>query len=677
MSPNLQPTTGLSPRAPESDPYRWLERRHSEATVAWLAAQDARIERYFAALEGCEALRIRVARSLDVETVQQPARVGEQYFYLRRATGQEQPCICVNGSDRASERVLFDPNTRADRFLSGQIYAASATGHFLAYKLRHGGEHSCAVEVVRTRSGERCHGLETGEPRGLVFTDHPAGFFYCHEYQNENAAHEVRFRPTADPGLDEVVLRLPRSTGSRLNLVGADNGRLAAVYYHRKSGRRVADLYLAHSCASRVWECVVRDSEDSFVPFLHQGRIFLVTHVGAPNGMVVEFVPARADERTVIIPEGAHPIRQLCFTRDRIFAGYLVDLDPLIQEWSFAGDRLGSLPVAQGTTITFCTPLSSQCEELFYISESFARAPEIHCYHPLRRSDSVWHSQRSPVVRTRCQIERASYRSIDGTTVSMYVVHPGDRISSEKRPAVMTAYGGFGACMTPSFSVLISILLELGFRFALPLIRGGGEWGPAWHHAGRRHLHGKTIEDFLSGAEWLIGKGLTSSDCLAVFGGSHSGLMVSAAMARRPELFGAVLAIAPLTDMLRYHLFDGAGKCVDEYGSADDPQDLAVLSSYSPYHNVQTGTDYPPALFVCGDRDTKCNAAHSRKMVAQLQNRTAQRNQILLDHTPERGHSPNLPLSTRIEALTRRIAFLCHELQIALPSEWPNDPTRF
>jgi prolyl oligopeptidase len=668
MNGHPRSTTAVPPYAPKMDRYRWLEERHSDATKLWIADQDTRTKRYFRALEDLEQVRARVTHWLDVESIQQLVRVGEHYFFLRRKTGQEQPCICMTDLARSSDRVLFDPNTSPNRFVSAQIYAASATGELLAYKVRHGGEHSCAVEIVRTRTGGRCSRLLRGEARGLVFSENSDGFFYCQECPHDGAAHEIRFRQLEDSRPDRVVLRLPRSAGSRLNVLGEDSGPLFALHYRREFGRRVTDLYLAHA-NGRDWQRVIKDSEDSFAPALHQDRIFLLTYEGARNGTVVELASNRLHDRIVIVPECAHRIHQLCLTRDRIFVGYLVELDPLVEEWSLSGDSIGSLPVQPDETITFCTPVSSHCDELFYVSESFTRPPEIHCYHPHNRNDNVWHKDRRAAATTPGKSQRVSYSSTDGTTVLMYVVNPNESIPGESRPTVMTAYGGFGAMMTPRFSVFVSILQEMGFRFALPLIRGGGEWGPAWHDAAKRRLRGKSIEDFLSAADWLIEEGLTSADRLAIFGGSHSGLLVSAAMTRRPELFGAVLAIAPLTDMLRYHLFDGAAKWTSEYGSAEDPGDFAALASYSPYHNVQEETNYPPSLFVCGDQDTTCNAAHSRKMVAQLQNQPAQQNPILLDHMPERGHSPHLPLSTRIEALARRIAFLCHELDIEFPLE--------
>ena len=234
---------------------------------------------------------------------------------------------------------------------------------------------------------------------------------------------------------------------------------------------------------------------------------------------------------------------------------------------------------------------------------------------------------------------------------------------------IMTSYGGFGASVTPRFSVLVTIMLELGAAFALPHIRGGGEFGKAWHDAGRAHNKPTTFSDFIDAGEWLCSAGFTKPSRLAIFGGSNSGLLVGVAITQRPDLFRAALCIAPLLDMVRYENFDQAAKWRSEYGSVERPEDFHVLHSYSPYHHVQERVNYPATLFVTGDNDDRCNPAHVRKMAALLQDRVKQHSPILVDYSAERGHSPVMPLSVRIESLARRIAFLCKELGIQVPQE--------
>jgi len=223
--------------------------------------------------------------------------------------------------------------------------------------------------------------------------------------------------------------------------------------------------------------------------------------------------------------------------------------------------------------------------------------------------------------------------------------------------------------MTPRFSVLVTVMLELGCVFALPNIRGGSEFGSGWHEAARRRNRQVAYDDFLAAAEWLSENNVTRPEQLGIFGGSNAGLLVAVAMTQRPDLFAAVLCLAPILDMVRYEKFGDARKWMSEHGTVDDPDEFHALYAYSPYHRVVEHQNYPATLFVTGDKDGQCDPAHTRKMAARLQNRDAQSNPILVDYNRERGHSAVLPLSVRIEALTRRIAFLCKELGVSIEEE--------
>jgi prolyl oligopeptidase len=218
-------------------------------------------------------------------------------------------------------------------------------------------------------------------------------------------------------------------------------------------------------------------------------------------------------------------------------------------------------------------------------------------------------------------------------------------------------------------------MLGLGVTFALPQVRGGGEFGKCWHDAARGRDRQTAFDDFISSAQWLCEKGETSPGKLAIFGGSNSGLLVGAAMTQRPDLFRAVLCIAPLLDMVRYEQFDQAIRWRPEYGAVDNKEDFNALLAYSPYHQVKDSIDYPAVLFVSGDKDDRCNPAHVRKMAARLQQRQVQTHAVVVDYSKERGHSAVLPLSVRIDALTRRVAFLCRELSILASAAGGPDET--
>jgi prolyl oligopeptidase len=247
----------------------------------------------------------------------------------------------------------------------------------------------------------------------------------------------------------------------------------------------------------------------------------------------------------------------------------------------------------------------------------------------------------------------------------MFLVGRPEVLEGGPHPTLMTSYGGYGVPMTPQFSVFVAFLLERGCLFALPNIRGGSEFGVKWHWAARGRNRQVAFDDFIAAAAWLIDKRRADPERLAIFGGSNSGLLVGAAITQSPALFRAAICMVPILDMVRYHLFDNAYAWKEEFGNADDPDDLAALLRYSPYHNVRDGKAYPATMIVSGDADQSCNPLHARKMTARLQAANVSERPIILDYSRHRGHAPVLPLSERVEALTDRMAFFCDQLQLS------------
>jgi prolyl oligopeptidase len=327
----------------------------------------------------------------------------------------------------------------------------------------------------------------------------------------------------------------------------------------------------------------------------------------------------------------------------------------------------GQLDIPIDGTIQLLTAVHSETQsELLYTYESFHEPLSIFEYFPECGERRLWYKRSLPAGFTPSHIRKTSVRSKDGTLIPTMLVARRENGLGSGLPVIMTGYGGFGVPMTPRFSVLVSIMISLGATFVLPQIRGGGEFGQAWYEAACSQTRQVAFDDFIAVAEWLCAKGETSEHRLSIFGGSNAGLLVGVAMTQRPDLFRAVLCIAPLLDMVRYEHFDQAIKWRGEYGSVDKAEDFTSLLSYSPYHHVEDKINYPAVLFVSGDKDDRCNPAHVRKMAARLQQRNAQVHPVLVDYSEERGHSPVLPLSVRVEALVRRIAFLCRELSIPI-----------
>jgi prolyl oligopeptidase len=452
----------------------------------------------------------------------------------------------------------------------------------------------------------------------------------------------------------------------RLHIIsGAEQLGFLVIRFAEKTA---TDFYLWPFESANPPEPVIKDAEYRFGPLLlKNGRMLAITDLAAPNFRIVEVCRNRAldpDFRD-IVPDYDTPIQNWAVIGDRIFVSYFRQLQTEANIFDFSGKRLAQVPVDATDTIRLLSNVENS-DDLFFERESFTKPIEIRSFSPANSEVTIWADRRVPFDSSRFDHVQVWFRSKDGTEIPMYLVGRREVLDCGPHPAIMTSYGGYGVAMTPQFSVFVAFLLERGCIFALPNIRGGSEFGVEWHEAAKRRKRQLAFDDFLSAAEWLIATRRTEPAKLAIFGGSNSGLLVAAAMTQRPDLFRAVLCMVPITDMVRYHLFDNAHVWKDEFGAADDPQDFAALIGYSPYHKVRDGVEFPATMIVSGDADQNCNPLHARKMTARLQVANASAHPILLDYSQHRGHSPVLPLTERIEALTDRMAFLCDQLELPI-----------
>jgi prolyl oligopeptidase len=664
---------------PVGDPYRWLEDRNLPETEHWIARQRDRFENYVQQLGPLEQLKQHVLDYVDVETIEGLGKVRERYFYRRRRVREEQSSIFVMDSTTLTERRLVDPSSQGPS-ISVNIHRVSTDGTLLAFEVKQGGEHSKAIHVVAADSGTLLPDrLERGLTCGFAFGGRNDGFYYCHDVlgppSTSEREHTVRFHRFGTAADDDVILlALPRSRSSKLVLSSAGE-ILSAALCHQHDGFAAVDYYVSRQDTDRTWHRICRNVRMPFIPFFYQGRLFALRFQETPNGEIVELDATNGCPLCVIVPEGEVAINHCITIQGRLYISYLVGTETVVRLWSLTGEYLGALPLQQGCTWRLLPPYTEDTTELFLHCESFDKPPGLFRCDPHTNQIVAWSRFDSPRSTIAATLRKVTYLSKDGTEIEMSVVASRDPDALKERPVIMTAYGGFGLTMTPQFSVFVSILLDLGFVFALPEIRGGGEHGRSWHEAARGRNRQVAFDDFIAGAQWLCDNSFTRPEKLAIFGGSNSGILVGAAITQRPDLFRAAVCVAPLLDMLRYHLFDRAINWSGEYGTADDPRDFQALLAYSPYHHIQEHINYPAVLFVAGDQDTRCNPAHARKMTARLAERTAQRHSILLDHSVERGHAPTMPLSIRVDALTHRIAFVCHELGIPMSREVRSDTT--
>ena len=363
------------------------------------------------------------------------------------------------------------------------------------------------------------------------------------------------------------------------------------------------------------------------------------------------------------MPETNRRIQQFAVAGDYVFVTRIDRFSTNLESFRLGGDSPGECVFSTFGSIDLLNR-DYRSNNLFYGMTSIADPPALRSYDTRKNKQYLCEKIEFQNEASEITVEEVSFPSRDGTLIPLLLAARSDKLRSGPLPTFSTGYGGFGSCVTPRFTAFATFLIEQGFLFAVPALRGGSELGEEWHRAGMGHNRQNSFDDFMAAAEWLIEQRRAEPGRIAIGGGSNAGLLVGAAVTQRPDLFRAAICLGPLLDMARYHLFDFASAFSEEYGSPEDEQDCKHLLSYSPYHRVRDGIAYPAVLLISGDADTRCNPMHGRKMAARLQAATTSGYPILLDYKVKWGHMPVQPHSVRLEALTNRLAFICHEFQV-------------
>jgi prolyl oligopeptidase len=652
-----------------TDPYRWLEDQDSPQTRAWLATQTNYARSYLSAIPGRGRVKERVRELLDIETYDSVQKAGSRYFFRKRVVGQEQPCIYMRDGADGKDQLLINPaEFGTGAYTAVRPLRVSPDGRHLLFEIKEGGERTGSFALLDIENRKTLPDiLPRGYLRGFAFSSSGGSFYYVHEALNARrpfyraAYRHILGTPSNE---DREVFFAGEGKNIRLCLT-FDLDRLGFLVY-KFSEKTRTDFYLRSFEADDLPEMVIAGADYIFGPLLVPGRILAITDRDAPNLRIVELFLRKNKEPEWIdvVPEDNARISSWLVVGDRVFVSYIRKTATEILIFDFSGQKTGEIPVRDDHTVRLARG-SYESDELFIEIESFTEPIGIFRYSGSLGTCRLWAKRNVAFDSAQYNHIKVSYTSRDGTRIPMLLVGRRDLLDGGCHATIMTSYGGFGASMTPQFSVFVAFLIERGCLFALPNIRGGSEFGVQWYDAAKRHNRQTAFDDFLCAAEWLIKTERTRPERLAIFGGSNAGLLVGAALTQRPDLFRAVVCMVPMLDMLRYHLFDDAHVWRDEFGTADDPDDFAVLASYSPYHRVRPGVAYPATMIVSGDADTNCNPLHARKMTARLQAASASPHPIILDYSTFRGHAAVLPLSARIEALTDRMAFLCDQLQLS------------
>lgn len=645
------------------DPYRWLEDQESPETRAWIGAQQAYTEGLLAALPGREAMRGRFEELLRVDAVGTPTERNGRWFFTRRGRDQELAVLLMRRGATGKDEVVVDPHLWSeDRSRSVVLLSVSEDGGLVAYGVRTGGADEVVVKFRDVDAGrDLADELPLARYLGVAIRPDRSGVLYGRFGSEGPRIHEHRFG--ADPAADPVVFGEGRGPGQLATVSVSPNGRWALFTVLHGSAASKVELWARDLASGAAPFAIVDDLEATFTGQFAGDRLVVRTNWRAEKGrlLAIDLADPARERWTEIVPEGTASLEGFELAGGRVFAHYVEDVASRIRVFGLDGGAQGELALPG---IGSAGALQGRWEgrDLVLSYSSLAEPTSLFRVDTQTLRRTVWWTSSSPVTKGAFRLEQVWYASRDGTRVPMFLLYRKGLKRDGNRPVLLYGYGGFRVSQLPRFRAEAVRWAEMGGVFVLTNLRGGSEFGEAWHQDGMLARKQNTFDDFIAAAEWMVTNGYTNASRIAISGGSNGGLLVGAAMTQRPDLFRAVICGVPLLDMLRYQRFLVARFWVPEYGSAEDPEQFRWLHAYSPYHRVTAGERYPAVLFVTGDSDTRVAPLHARKMAARLQSASGSGHPVLLLYDTKSGHSQGKPVSRVIEDETDEMMFLAWQL---------------
>ena len=667
-----------------ADPYRWLENdvREDEEVAAWVAAQNAVTRQVLDALPGREWLEDKARALLNYERFGLPTEEAGHYFYTRNDGLQDQDVLYVRDGIDGSPRVLIDPNGWSeDGTKALASWDVTKDGSKLVYAIQESGSDWRTFRVLDVASGQLLDDeVKWGSLAGLSWDKEGEGFFYVaqpapqegeayqavmrdmsvryHKLGTDQSEDAILYADPANPfhfhssGLSEdgrylVVFTFDgKSPGNQLRLIDLESEKREAIAIHTDFQTRVTPIEVIGSTA------------------------YLKTTADAPNERIVTLDLDNIEEGIKpLIDEQEQRLASASVVGNMLFASYLVDAKTEVRLFDLSGNAVGKVALP-GLGVASGFGGGPGDKETFFAYSSFNQPSTIYRYDLTDGSISAWASPELQFDPDMIDIEQRFYSSKDGTRVPMFIVKRKD--VTGPAPTLLYGYGGFDAVMSPNYSSSRMTWIEAGGVFVLANIRGGGEYGKAWHDGGRRFNKQNVFDDFIAAGEALIAAGDTTSDQLAIMGGSNGGLLVGAVLNQRPDLFAAAIPQVGVMDMTRFHKFTAGKYWINDYGDPDTREDLEYILTYSPYHNVDASKTYPAVLVTTADTDDRVVPGHSFKYAAALQQAAKESEgdgpQLIRIETSA-GHGSGKPISKIVEEVADQMAFIAYYTGLELPEE--------
>jgi prolyl oligopeptidase len=671
-----------------ADPYRWLEAdvRTDREVADWVKAQDKVARAVLADLPEREAFARRLGELWDFERRSAPERHGAHLYQWVNSGLEPQARLVRRGDPRAggsaADVTVIDPNTLSkDGTVAFAGGAFSEDGRFLAYGLSSAGSDWSTWSVLDLETleplADRIEGLKWG---GVSWLPDGSGFFYARFDVPADGAfvavttdQRVCFHALGtDQSADLVVHARPDHPNWTFSPTVSDDGRWLVLHVWESGSKNLVHVFDLENTTAQPLELVNAFTADyAYVGNAPDGALLVHTNHEAPNGRVVAVDPRTtpATWREVIGERDAR-LEGADEVGGQIVARYLVAACSHVERFAFATDANGAPAPATSLGEVALPGIgaasgfdgSHDASEVWFEFESFATPASSYRLDLATGAVELFEAPSVDISPSDFVVEQVDVPSKDGTRVPMFLCRRADVTPNGERPVLLYGYGGFDISLTPEFSVPRLVWMEMGGVFAMPNLRGGGEFGEAWHRAGTRTRKQNVFDDFCASAQWLVDTGWSRADRIAIQGGSNGGLLVGACLVQRPDLFGVCLPAVGVLDMLRFHLFTAGRYWIDDYGNVDDPAEFAALYAYSPYHNVKDGVSYPATLITTADTDDRVVPGHSFKFAARLQAAQGGTEPILLRVEQAAGHGAGKPTAKRIAEAADVLAFAWHEL---------------
>jgi prolyl oligopeptidase len=657
---------------PVTDPYRWLEDAVSVDTQAWREAQQRLTHAFLEAIPARAPIKTRLTALWNYPRTSVPIKAGSRYFFARNDGLQNQDVLYMQQGLDGQPVEILNPNlltTDGTVALVNQSY--SRDGVLLAYGLSRHGSDWQEIRIRRVDGGEDyAEVLQWCKFTRIAWTHDNAGFYYSGYGISDTApddehslVNRLYWHTLGTPqGDDRLVYERPDRPELNFNPLVTEDGRYLVLHVWHGAIPRNRLYYRDVQSDGPFIELL--DAADAHYAFIAHvdGFFYFLTDLDAPRGRLIAIDldhPAREHWREIIPPQD--DIMDFArLVNDQFAVVYMHHAQHHLKLYTRQGDFVRTVELP---TVGSIVGLSGKADdpEMFVGVQSFLHPTTIFCYDCTTDVLIPFHRPALAFDASGYETRQVFYTSTDGARVPMFLTHKKGLVRDGHTPTLLYGYGGFAVSLTPFFAAAPLLWIEQGGVFAVANLRGGSEYGEAWHQAGMLGSKRQVFEDFIAAAEWLIRERYTNPERLAIMGRSNGGLLVAACMLQRPDLFGAVVCGVPVTDMLRYHRFTAGRYWVPEYGNAEtSPEHFRVLHAYSPLHNVTRGVAYPPTLITTADTDDRVVPAHALKFAATLQAADAGRHPILLRVDTKAGHGLGKPVAKLLEEQADTYAFLFH-----------------